>query len=85
MKKRVLYSAIGVISAGTITLLLSVKGKREELLHKIDSFKEKVNKADSRLPIEEAGIPEKDSLENARMVAEGSQFGVRYYQREKNK
>lgn len=30
-------------------------------------------------PIEEAGLPETDAIENAKMVDEGSQFGVNYY------
>ena len=83
MKKRIIS---GVAIAGLATYLFTDKGKRRRY---IDQFKKTAksfassNESDS-FPIEEAGIPETDNPENAKMVDEGSQFGVSYYNKVKN-
>nr|WP_255639607.1 hypothetical protein [Aquibacillus saliphilus] len=71
-----MISAIGAIGAGTVSYLLV---DRKGLFKR---FKQKTNET-SYLPIEEAGVPEADQPENAKMVSEGSQFGVNYYNRVK--
>jgi len=83
MKKRYLFSLAAI--AGT-SLLYRKKRAREDHFDKI--AKSKVEQGDHthlEETIRDAGIPdqtgEKDlaQLENAKMVAEGSQFGVQYY------
>ncbi|WP_407268137.1 hypothetical protein [Radiobacillus sp. PE A8.2] len=70
MKKRWMIPAIGAISAGAIS-------------YTVFSVKKQKNKQSNSLPIEPAGVPEKDNTDNAKMVSEGSQFGVNYYNRVK--
>ncbi|WP_138419638.1 hypothetical protein [Aquibacillus sediminis] len=68
-KKELFISTISAVGFGTLTFL-ALNPKNKE------------NKADrtvSTLPIKKAGVPEIDHSENAKMVSEGSQFGVDYY------
>ena len=65
--KTFIYSTIGAVGAGTITYLLMKPKSNRQL------------RDEHSLPIREAGVPEDDNPENAKMVAEGSQFGVNYY------
>ncbi|MEN1967011.1 hypothetical protein WMZ97_02935 [Lentibacillus sp. N15] len=85
MKKRYIISAVGAAAgAGTAGYLLLDKEKRNKMQEKaksvIDKFKE-----DGVSTLDEAGIPDQTDnndqaqFENAKMVSEGSQFGVNYY------
>ncbi|MRI66691.1 hypothetical protein GH885_10145 [Gracilibacillus thailandensis] len=80
MRKRSIVGMIGAAGVATsISLVLMDKSKRQSLMNKWNDWKNAMQMNDSHLPIEEAGDPGKDNLENADMVAEGSQFGVHYY------
>lgn len=68
MKKSVIYSVVGILAAFFII------NKKTQKHYELDFKKES-----EYFPIEEAGVPETDNPENANMVAEGSQFGVMYY------
>lgn len=71
-KKEIILSTIGAVGVGTLTfLVMNPKNKRKE--------------TKTNLPIRKAGVPEEDHTENAKMVAEGSQFGVDYYNKIKEK
>lgn len=84
MKKRWIYSGVGAVGAGALTFLLKDENRRTGLKDKAKSFtntiRERVqNDNNSGLPVEKAGVPEADHVENTKMVDEGSQFGVQYY------
>ncbi|MFD2656226.1 hypothetical protein [Gracilibacillus thailandensis] len=80
VRKRSIVGMIGAAGVATsISLVLMDKSKRQSLMNKWNDWKNAMQMNDSHLPIEEAGDPGKDNLENADMVAEGSQFGVHYY------
>ncbi|WP_156290464.1 hypothetical protein [Oceanobacillus salinisoli] len=74
MKKSTMYTAMGVIGAaiGTVAVQSIFKDRGQTVEQKHSSL---VN----------AGIPDQSSevdevqMENAKMVSEGSQFGVHYY------
>jgi len=83
MKKRYLLYLATAAGAGWIYKKRQPKDERFERLAK--SKLESQNSAGLEHTLKEAGIPdqipEKDlaQQENAKMVAEGSQFGVQYY------
>ncbi|MGP4062163.1 hypothetical protein [Halobacillus litoralis] len=78
MRKRWIFTAVGAVAGGTIAYFLKDEEKREQVKDKARSIQGSFGqKAD--LPIEEAGKPEVSHQDNADMVAEGSQFGVQYY------
>lgn len=69
MKKRYIVSALGILGVGAATYMMR---NRENEQEEVDTLKQ-------------AGIPDQvekldvAQLENAKMVSEGSQFGVQYY------
>jgi hypothetical protein len=90
MRKRYILSAVGAagaIGATAAGYFLKDKENREKVIEKAKSVQEKVksytNGSDSTF--EDAGVPDQSEdkdlaqLENAKMVSEGSQFGVQYY------
>ncbi|MFC0523991.1 hypothetical protein ACFFGV_10510 [Pontibacillus salicampi] len=84
MKKRWIYSAVGAVGAGAAAYLLKDESRRTQLKEKAKdlstSMKDSLQKDHNNdLPVEKAGVPEVDSIENTKMVDEGSQFGVQYY------
>lgn len=85
MKKRNIITTVGVAAgAGTAGYLLMNKEKRSKLQEKGKSLVNKL-KTDDVSTLDEAGIPDQTGhedpaqFENAKMVSEGSQFGVNYY------
>ncbi|MET3682002.1 uncharacterized membrane protein (DUF106 family) [Alkalibacillus flavidus] len=76
-RKLILSSAIAAGAAVTSYLLID-ENRRQQVKNKFNEFKQYMSN-ESDFPIEEAGKPELDDIENADMVAEGSQFGVQYY------
>ncbi|ASK63621.1 hypothetical protein CFK37_16375 [Virgibacillus phasianinus] len=92
MKKRYLLSGIGAIGAGVAGVVLKDKNKREKLKLTIENTTTKIKNMnkEKETTLEDAGIPDqvedKDQaqLENSKMVSEGSQFGVNYYNEVKN-
>ncbi|HLR42205.1 MAG TPA: hypothetical protein VK067_03060 [Pseudogracilibacillus sp.] len=71
MKKRYVLPVIGAVAALGTTLILKNRNSDESttLMHTMRN----AGKPD------EVGNLERDQLENAKMVSEGSQFGVQYY------
>lgn len=86
MKKKYLYSAgaAGVIGATVAGYFLSNKNTREKLKQRYKKYQNSI-----RSTFENAGVPDQSpsqdlaQLENAKMVSEGSQFGVQYYTEKK--
>ncbi|GAA0613366.1 hypothetical protein GCM10009001_33260 [Virgibacillus siamensis] len=85
MRKRYIASAVGAVGAGIAGYVLKNEETRTKLKGKVDTVKDKLldNQQDSTL--EEAGKPDQlesevpAQEENSKMVSEGSQFGVQYY------
>lgn len=92
MKKRYILSAVGAIGAG---YLLANKENREKLKHNVKFYAKRLqnNNTDDFFDttLEDAGRPDQTDnnelaqFENAKMVSEGSQFGVNYYNEVKAK
>jgi hypothetical protein len=84
MKKRYIISAVGasMLGAGAAGYFLMNDQQKSKIK---DTMKQFTGKNDSGTTFERAGYPdqldERDyaDLENAKMVSEGSQFGVQYY------
>lgn len=87
MKKGYLYSAgaAGVIGATMAGYFLKNKDNRQKVKDKITNYQNGI-----RTTFEDAGVPDQSEnqdlaqLENAKMVSEGSQFGVQYYTEHKD-
>lgn len=84
MKKRWIYSAVGAASAGAAMYVLKDEKRRNDLKERAKSLSTTVQNSIQKdnqddLPVEKAGVPEVDHTENTKMVDEGSQFGVQYY------
>lgn len=89
LKKRYVTTAVGFVSAGLIaSYLLSDKTKRNKLKEKFNHYKREIlggSEYKYYSTLEEAGIPDQldrvdvAQIENAKMVSEGSQYGVNYY------
>lgn len=90
MKKRNIVTAVGasVIGAGAASYFLLNDEQKLKLKDKINRFAN-IFGNESASTLEKAGhpdqVPAKDEadLENAKMVSEGSQFGVQYYNEKK--
>ncbi|GGF12072.1 hypothetical protein GCM10010954_08400 [Halobacillus andaensis] len=78
MRKRWIISAIGAAAGGAAAYFMKDESKRQQVVDKAKSLQGRFSKGDD-MPIEEAGQPELSDNENAKMVSEGSQFGVQYY------
>ncbi|MFZ3579615.1 hypothetical protein [Virgibacillus sp. DJP39] len=85
MKKRYLLSGVGAVGAGVAGFVLKDKGKRDKFKDTVKSTTSKIKNMNKESTLDDAGIPDqvenKDEAqyENAKMVSEGSQFGVNYY------
>ena len=78
MRKRWLFTAVGAVAGGTLAYLLKDEENRQQVKDKARTVQGKFGNS-KNMPIEEAGKPETADLDNSDMVAEGSQFGVQYY------
>ncbi len=86
MRKRYIASAAGAVGAGIMGVFLKKEENRNKLKEKANYIKNKVKSTNkSNSTFEDAGIPDQTEnrdpaqMENAKMVSEGSQFGVEYY------
>ncbi|WP_181348958.1 IS1 family transposase [Thalassobacillus sp. CUG 92003] len=80
MRKRWIFSAVGAVAGGTVAYVLKDEERRNQLKEKAKRLQDNWTQPDHEdMPIEEAGKPELDQHENSKMVYEGSQFGVQYY------
>lgn len=83
MKKSVIYVMV-VAGASALTFTLLNRDMRHRYATKIKDVSHTLKlKHKSDFPIEEAGHPSIDQLDNSDMVFEGSQFGVDYYNKVK--
>ncbi|WP_335808455.1 hypothetical protein [Halobacillus litoralis] len=78
LRKRWIFTAIGATLGGTLAYFLKDEDNRQQVKDKAKTIQSNLGKTED-LPVEEAGKPETASLDNSDMVAEGSQFGVQYY------
>ena len=89
MRKRYVASAIGAISASAVVgYVLSDKNNRDKLKQMVEGITSNIKKDSTptlHTILEDAGIPDQvgngdlANMENAKMVSEGSQYGVSYY------
>ncbi|SDB87325.1 hypothetical protein SAMN05421734_10256 [Pelagirhabdus alkalitolerans] len=81
MSKKVVMGLVG-ISASVVGFVLADRKTRANLKEKGHDLKMRLLlKNKPNFPIDEAGDPLEDQIENADMVSEGSQYGVEYYNR----
>ncbi|MFS0644649.1 hypothetical protein [Siminovitchia sp. 179-K 8D1 HS] len=76
-----------LLSLGLAGAYLSSRENREKAMEMVSRMKDKAmslwgSRKDGVDLIEKAGHPDKYSLEDAKMVSEGSQYGVHYYNEE---
>ncbi|RDW17961.1 hypothetical protein [Oceanobacillus chungangensis] len=92
MNKRLLSSigAVSAIGASVAGYYLKEKGNRQKLKQNFRNLKNKLFNTEKQYSIfDNAGVPdqvpsiEHEQLENSKMVSEGSQFGVQYYNEKK--
>ncbi|KAB8138616.1 hypothetical protein F9U64_03095 [Gracilibacillus oryzae] len=91
MRKGKIANIAGGAAVVGLSLVLMDKTKRDSMMSKMKKMSEKVSnkfsnsnsKNNSNLPIEESGDPGRQGIQNSNMVAEGSQFGVNYYNKTK--
>ncbi|SER97267.1 hypothetical protein SAMN04487944_11431 [Gracilibacillus ureilyticus] len=81
MRKTKMANIIGGAAVvGGLSYVLMDKTRRDNVKSKFKEIKQSVsNNNSSHLPVDEAGDPGKQGIQNSNMVAEGSQFGVNYY------
>lgn len=80
MKRNAILILIAMISA--ICSVLLIIGMRREVLGRLNNLKRSMQlRNNTYFPIQEAGHPYSDNLENSKMVSEGSQYGIDYYNR----
>ncbi|WP_017186019.1 hypothetical protein [Alkalibacillus haloalkaliphilus] len=80
MANKLIVSSVVAAGAALTSYVLIDENRRNGIKQKVKQLKESFNEGNhTNLPIEEAGNPELDDIENSEMVAEGSQFGVQYY------
>ncbi|WP_339227569.1 hypothetical protein NSQ77_18630 [Oceanobacillus sp. FSL K6-2867] len=93
MKKRYVLSAVGALGAGVAGFYLKDQQNRDKIKGAANvitsKLKQNSQSDDHDHTFENSGVPdqlgEKDvaQLENSKMVSEGSQFGVQYYNEKK--
>lgn len=85
MKKRNIITAIGagIIGAGAASYILLNDTQKSKIKESVNNLTKQMDSSESTF--EKAGHPDQmdmrdiADLENAKMVSEGSQFGVQYY------
>ncbi|MFC0015855.1 MULTISPECIES: hypothetical protein [Allobacillus] len=75
MKKRLL-AALG---AGAVAYVMSDENRKQKVMKKVEGLKNKYFGEKDQIPEVESGKPDFQNVENSKMVDEGSQFGVQYY------
>ncbi|UFU00896.1 hypothetical protein KO561_08170 [Radiobacillus kanasensis] len=81
MKKRWLVSTVASAFSLGASYFLRKKENRTMVMDKLKQAKHTLvnENTKNQTSIDKAGMPELDQQENAKMVSEGSQFGVHYY------
>ena len=82
MMRKNLFLTLIVTATTVISFAIFNKNKRKTLLERLHDLKRSFQlRNKNHFPIEAAGEPISDNFENAKMVSEGSQYGVEYYNR----
>ncbi|UOQ93044.1 hypothetical protein MUO14_22030 [Halobacillus shinanisalinarum] len=81
LRKRWIFTAVGAAAGGTLAYFMKDEDNRKRVTDKAKSLQANLTQDDEQgdMPIEEAGQQEVSNPENSKMVSEGSQFGVQYY------
>lgn len=83
MKRNVLIVLVAMFTSLISVVLINEKN-RKEILARLTDLKRSIQlKNNHHFPIRQAGDPFADNVENSKMVSEGSQYGVDYYNRVK--
>lgn len=86
MGKSKSINSLVLLGLGLAGVYLSSKENREKAMDMVNQIKDKVMNLwcpqENIDLMEKAGHPDKYSLEDAKMVSEGSQYGVHYYNEE---
>ncbi|WP_347860694.1 hypothetical protein U0355_08220 [Salimicrobium sp. PL1-032A] len=77
MRNRWKLVLAGAAAGGAVACLMYDEDRRAQITDKVKQLNN--NDGSDDMPIREAGEPEADNLQNSKMVSEGSQFGVQYY------
>lgn len=80
--KKLLLSSVAVGAAASSAILVKQE-KRQQLMNKFNSLRNKWFGKSEGFPIEKAASPEPYETENNKMLDEGSTYGVQYYDEEK--
>ncbi|WP_440895179.1 hypothetical protein ACS127_11455 [Amphibacillus sp. Q70] len=81
MKKNIFLVLIAV-AASFVSFILVGKNSYKKIPMKPNNVKHPIQLRNKNyFPIQQAGDPLSDDLENSKMISEGSQYGVEYYNR----
>ncbi|MGX1191795.1 hypothetical protein [Metabacillus sp. SLBN-84] len=85
MRQKALISgiAISTVGVGVTSYLLKDKANREKVTEFVQSTKNKIpyfsRKNTDSFPVEKAGHPDPEDIDDNTMVSEGSMYPVQYY------
>ncbi|GAA4066936.1 hypothetical protein [Amphibacillus indicireducens] len=81
MKRNFLIILVAAVTSFVSVFLLN-QNRQNKVLEELTDLKRSMQlRNNTHFPIQEAGLPYTDNLDNAKMVSEGSQYGVEYYNR----
>lgn len=79
MKKN-FFLVLITVAASVISFMLINKKRQKKILINLNRAKRSIKLHNKDyFPIQQAGDPLSDALENSKMISEGSQYGVDYY------
>lgn len=86
-KQQFVWSGVVLSGIGAASYVLKDRKRRVRLQRKMYETMQKVpfvkSESDAGLPVEKAGHPEPHDIDDNKMVAEGAQTAVQYYDKEK--
>jgi hypothetical protein len=89
MRQKTLISgiALSTVGVGVTTYLLKDKSNRQKVTGFVQNAKNKIpyfaRKNTDSFPVEKAGHPDPQDIEDNKMVSEGSMYPVQYYDEKK--
>lgn len=86
MKQKLLLSGLAVSTVGITSYLLKDPSNRQKAREFIHSMKMKITKQPDMetFPVDKAGHPDPQDIEDNKMVSEGSMYPVQYYDEKSN-
>ena len=79
MKRNLFIVLVAAVTSFVTVFLLNQK-RQNKVLEELADLKRSIQlKNNTHFPIQEAGLPYTDNLDNAKMVSEGAQYGVQFY------